>query len=94
MTKTQSMFAALLCTFIWGTTFIAQDTGMEKIGPYVFNSVRFFVGFLVLIPLYLLLEKKTTKEIKKKGLNFWIFNDFASINEKKLYFFFNELLIF
>ena len=67
MTKTQSMFAALLCTFIWGTTFIAQDTGMEKIGPYVFNSVRFFVGFLVLIPFYLLLEKKTTKEVLSKN---------------------------
>ena len=67
MTKTQSMFAALLCTFIWGTTFIAQDTGMEKIGPYVFNSVRFFVGFLVLIPFYLLLEKKNTKEVLSKN---------------------------
>ena len=66
MTKTQSMFAALLCTFIWGTTFIAQDTGMEKIGPYVFNSVRFFVGFLVLIPFYLLLEKKKYKRSFKQ----------------------------
>ena len=63
MSKTISLLSALLCTFIWGTTFIAQDTGMEKIGPYVFNSVRFFVGFLVLIPFYLLLEKKTTKEV-------------------------------
>ena len=75
MTKTQSMFAALLCTFIWGTTFIAQDTGMEKIGPYVFNSVRFFVGFLVLIPFYLLLEKKnykrSFKQKKKKDFFIW-----------------------
>jgi pyruvate dehydrogenase E2 component (dihydrolipoamide acetyltransferase) len=23
---------------------IAQDTGMDNIGPYTFNSVRFFVG--------------------------------------------------
>ena len=58
MSKSASIISALLCTFIWGTTFIAQDTGMENIGPYVFNSVRFFVGFIALIPFYLFLEKK------------------------------------
>ena len=56
MPKPQSMIAAFFCTFIWGTTFIAQDTGMELIGPYVFNATRFFVGFLALIPFYLFLE--------------------------------------
>ena len=54
MSKPVSIISALLCTFIWGTTFIAQETGMEKIGPYTFNAVRFFVGFISLIPLYLI----------------------------------------
>ena len=63
MTKSMSIISALLCTLIWGTTFIAQDTGMELIGPYVFNGVRFFVGFLALIPLYLILEKKKTLSV-------------------------------
>ena len=58
MSKSASISSALLCTLIWGTTFIAQDTGMEFIGPYVFNAVRFFVGFLALIPFYLIIEKK------------------------------------
>ena len=49
MTKTVSLFSAILCTFIWGTTFIAQDTGMDDIGPFTFNAVRFFVGFVVLV---------------------------------------------
>jgi len=53
-----SFLSAILCTFIWGTTFIAQDTGMDKIGPLTFNSVRFFVGFLSIIPFALLFEKK------------------------------------
>ena len=48
MSKSISLFSALICTFIWGTTFIAQDTGMELIGPYVFNGIRFFVGLLAL----------------------------------------------
>jgi drug/metabolite transporter (DMT)-like permease len=58
MSKTVSLFSALLCTFIWGTTFIAQDTGMDDIGPFTFNAVRFFVGFLVVAPLALIFEKK------------------------------------
>ena len=58
MSKSMSLLSALLCTFIWGTTFIAQDTGMDKIGPLTFNAVRFFVGFLSIIPFALLFEKK------------------------------------
>ena len=67
MSKSASIASALLCTLIWGTTFIAQDTGMEFIGPYVFNAVRFFVGFLALIPFYLILEKKNTATIISKN---------------------------
>ena len=58
MSKTVSLFSALLCTFIWGTTFIAQDTGMDDIGPFTFNAVRFFVGFLAIVPLAFFFEVK------------------------------------
>ena len=61
MSKTTSLFSALLCTFIWGTTFIAQDTGMDDIGPFTFNAVRFFIGFLAIIPLAFLFEVKKFK---------------------------------
>jgi len=61
MSKTVSLFSALLCTFIWGTTFIAQDTGMDDIGPFTFNAVRFFVGFLAIVPLVFLFEIKKFK---------------------------------
>ena len=62
MSKSMSLLSALLCTFIWGTTFIAQDTGMDKIGPLTFNAVRFFVGFLSIIPFALLFEKNKIRE--------------------------------
>ena len=66
MSKSISLLSALLCTFIWGTTFIAQDTGMDDIGPFTFNAVRFFVGFLAILPLVFLLEtKKYSFEFKK-----------------------------
>ena len=65
MSKTLSLLSGLLCTFIWGTTFIAQDTGMDDIGPFTFNAVRFFVGFLAIIPLVLIFEiKKFKSEFK------------------------------
>ena len=61
MSKTISLLSALLCTFIWGTTFIAQDTGMDDIGPFTFNAVRIFVGFLAIVPLAFLFEFKKFK---------------------------------
>ena len=66
MTKTVSLLSALLCTFIWGTTFIAQDTGMDDIGPFTFNAVRFFVGFLAVAPLAFIFERKKNLKWKKK----------------------------
>ena len=63
MSKSMSLISALFCTFIWGTTFIAQDTGMDKIGPLTFNATRFFVGFLFIMPIALLIEKK--KSLKR-----------------------------
>ena len=73
MSKSASIASALLCTLIWGTTFIAQDTGMEFIGPYVFNAVRFFVGFLALIPFYLIIEKKKGSRIISKNRSKFIY---------------------
>ena len=71
MSKTVSLFSALLCTLIWGTTFIAQDTGMDDIGPFTFNAVRFFVGFLTVMPLALLFERnRIVKSIKKNQKSF------------------------
>ena len=64
MKKSFSIFCALITTFIWGTAFIAQDTGMDNIGPLTFNSSRFFVGFLTILPFAILIEKnKIKKEI-------------------------------
>ena len=77
MSKTISLLSALLCTFIWGTTFIAQDTGMDDIGPFTFNAVRFFVGFMAIIPLVILFEiKKFKSEFKSDFKTFvilWFF---------------------
>ena len=73
MSKTASLLSALFCTFIWGTTFIAQDTGMDGIGPFTFNAVRFLVGFLAIIPLVFIFEvKKFKSELKLDSKTFAI----------------------
>ena len=78
MSKSVSLLSALLCTFIWGTTFIAQDTGMDTIGPLTFNAVRFLVGFIFIIPIAFIFEnKKILNEINNNKklflkLSFWI----------------------
>ena len=71
MKKIISFFCLVACALIWGTTFIAQDTGMDNIGPFTFNSFRFFVGFLTILPFVFLFEKKKINiQIKDKTNQF------------------------
>ena len=69
MKKITSLLCLVFCTLIWGTTFIAQDTGMDNIGPFTFNSVRFFVGFFAVAPFVFLFEREkiNLKTINKKN---------------------------
>jgi len=72
MKKTISFICLVVCTLIWGTTFIAQDTGMDNIGPFTFNGVRFFVGFLTVVPFVILFEKKKIRyQIINKKIEFF-----------------------
>ena len=47
----------LLAAFIWGSTFVAQKSGMDLRGPFTFNGIRCLIGGLVLIPVCLLIAK-------------------------------------
>ena len=69
MKKTISLVCLIVCTFIWGTTFIAQATGMDNIGPFTFNCVRFFVGFVAVAPFVFLFEKKKINQQIKNNTN-------------------------
>ena len=48
----------LIATFIWGTAFVSQTTGMGAIGPFTFSFARFFLASLTVLPLLLIYEKK------------------------------------
>lgn len=40
----------LLAAFIWGTAFVAQRVGMQYLGPFAFNSIRYGLAALALFP--------------------------------------------
>lgn len=62
-----SLTCAVLTSILWGSAFVAQDMGMDYIGPHTFNVGRFFIGFLTLLPFFFFVEYK--KIIKKNILN-------------------------
>ena len=64
--KTFSLICAMSCSFIWGTGFVAQDMGMDFIGPYTFTSGRMFLGFLALLPFFFIFEGK---KVQKSNLD-------------------------
>jgi drug/metabolite transporter (DMT)-like permease len=52
--KTLKSDALLLLTAaIWGVAFVAQRVGMEHLGPFTYNGLRFTLGALTLLPLVL-----------------------------------------
>jgi len=61
--KLISLICAILSSFIWGTAFIAQDMGMDYIGPFSFTAGRMFLGFIALVPFFFIFEfKKVMKD--------------------------------
>lgn len=46
-----------LTAAIWGFAFVAQRAGMEFIGPFTFNGIRFLLGSISLIPLIVWMKR-------------------------------------
>jgi drug/metabolite transporter (DMT)-like permease len=47
----------LLTAGIWGFGFVAQRSGMEYVGPFAYNGIRFILGSLSLFPLVFVRRK-------------------------------------
>ena len=54
----------LITALLWGFAFVAQRAGMEFIGPFSFNAVRFALGSISLIPLLIFNKKRKFKNEK------------------------------
>ena len=48
----------LITALIWGFAFVAQRAGMAHIGPYYFNAIRFSLGALSLVPLWMITARR------------------------------------
>ncbi len=48
----------ILTAAIWGLAFVAQRVGMDHLGPYAFNAIRFFVGACSLLPVIVWLRRR------------------------------------
>ena len=38
----------MICAIVWGSSFVAQTTGAEYVGPFTFISLRSLLGSVVL----------------------------------------------
>ena len=54
----------LLAAIIWGFAFVAQRIGMDYVGPFTYNGVRFALGTIILLPFLYINAKKTEPLIK------------------------------
>jgi len=59
----KSDFILIFVATIWGLAFVAQRVGMEHIGPFTFNGLRFVLGSLSLVPvIYFTRNSKSRKD--------------------------------
>lgn len=63
----------LLATVIWGSAFIAQSVGMDRVGPFTFQAIRCGLAVLILIPAAFLFDlgKKQSFLTGWKDRNLW-----------------------
>ncbi|MBR1859446.1 MAG: DMT family transporter [Selenomonadaceae bacterium] len=52
----------LTASFLWGTTFVAQMTGMEGLGPFSYAASRFTLGFIFLLIVWIMQSKNRRRE--------------------------------
>ena len=53
--------------FFWGTTFVAQISGMDDLQPFSYSAARYLAGFLSLFLLLIYTRKQRTKERRQKN---------------------------
>lgn len=60
--KIKSNMALLGTAIIWGGAFVAQRSGMDSMGPFMYSFFRMLFAILALLPLMLITEKRNKKK--------------------------------
>ena len=58
-----------VAVLIWGSTFVAQSVGMDKVGPFTFQAVRCGLAVVFLLPVIALFELRELKNYIRKWLD-------------------------
>ncbi|NSW45171.1 MAG: DMT family transporter [Bacteroidales bacterium] len=58
----------LLAAMIWGFAFVAQKEGMLYIGPFLFNTLRFFMGSILLLVVFFKTFKNIQFNVLRAGI--------------------------
>ena len=56
-TRPQGIVLLLITAIVWGSSFVAQSIGMEKIDAFTFTGIRTMLGVIVLLPVSLLINR-------------------------------------
>ena len=73
----------MICAIVWGSSFVAQTTGAEYVGPFTFIALRSLLGSVALVPVIFIMgafKKKNTEEAaaeKNKDKKFFLFGGLA-----------------
>ena len=62
-----SVLALFITAIIWGTAFVAQSAGMDYLGPFSFNAIRYGIGAIVLIPVILIIRGARLRQSNGMG---------------------------
>ena len=65
--KMRGNLMLMLTAFIWGSSFVAQKSGMDLIWPLAFNGIRTLIGGIVLIPAIMFLKNWKVKKALQAG---------------------------
>ena len=58
----------LVTALIWGLAFVAQRKGMESVGPFTYNAVRFALGALCLLPVMAVRRRAAPRQTPAGGI--------------------------
>ena len=62
----RSNLLLILASIIWGCAFVAQNVGMNYIGPWTFSTIRFLIAGFSLLAIIPILDKRRTHVIRPK----------------------------
>ncbi len=66
LSRARADLILLAVALIWGSAFVAQNLGMQAVGPFTFTSARFLLGALIVLPF----AWRECRQLRAAGVSF------------------------